>query len=806
MRLDDWQDRAIYFVLLDRFWNGDHSNDDQGQGEFDPSNDDCFQGGDLKGVIEKLPHIKHLGFDALWITPPVRNQWVNPYIGTRGYHGYWASDFTKIDPHFGALEDYRRLVKEAHKRGIKVIQDIVVNHTGNFFTVDEKLYDPKRPERAWKAVVPEAPDDPVFKLNNPNVAEHKKAAVYNFTPNISDFKSRKQTLTYAMGDLDDINLKSPLVRRRFREIYNYWIDEVGVDGFRVDTVYYTPEDFYEDFLYAEDRASPGVKRFARAKGKDDFFVFGEVWSYDYAAVNRYLRSGKTKRLDSAIDHPLNEALAQVFYRKTATEKLSKPLAAERPNANFWVNFLDNHDVERMASRAPWPCVRQSLAALFTLPGIPCVYYGTEAGLTAPRQNMFREEYFDEHLERAAFLKRLVRFRKAHPALSRGRCKVEQTSPECGLLSYSVTRGKESYLAVFNTSPDRMVYRLDVRRRRFTALLGSEPALPPLSEIMVLAPDSFLILRRDRAAVPARGGRHDPVVMRPLKPGVYRGLIPIGFRVWEPGELESLQLVSNGNLDRAITVPDPASGRFEVDAAELGNGEHRLALLARSRSGELALSFESPITVRNPYRLIARAALAPENKAGLGVKLRPPAEPSYDGQTSIEEAEVYSSGRDLRLKLRMKSVTSDWNPPNGFDHVYFHVFFELPGRPGKKFFPKLDYGRDDFSFCLGFQLHGWGTRSFAAADSTPESFGAPLIGEIQQSVDPKAGTIAFTFSRRFFDGLRSFEGVRIYVATWDGYLGEPRGIAEAKEDWNFYTVGATSSKGLPKIFDHVLVRL
>ena len=175
--MKSWQDAAIYFILIDRFCNGDESNDDQGCGEFDPANDEAFHGGDLAGVKSRLPYIRDLGFDAIWITPPVHNQWINPYISTRGFHGYWAWDFTRVDPHFGTLEDYRRMVDSAHRLGLKVIQDIVVNHTGNFFTVDEKDFDIKRPELNWRELQgayppeagPKAPNDPVFKMNNPNI-------------------------------------------------------------------------------------------------------------------------------------------------------------------------------------------------------------------------------------------------------------------------------------------------------------------------------------------------------------------------------------------------------------------------------------------------------------------------------------------------------------------------------------------------------------------------------------------------------------------------------------------------------------
>ena len=293
MSLDSWLGRTIYFVLLDRFQNGDTSNDDFGKGEHDPKDNDCFQGGDLKGLTRKLPYIRRMGFDALWLTPPVHNQWINPANRTRGYHGYWAYDFTRIDPHFGTLEDYQNLVSEAHKLGIRVIQDIVVNHTGNFFTVTEDGFDPARPELNWKpsGPVPEAPNDPVFRMNDPRDPEHKRAAVYNFTPNIVDFRERSQTLTRAMGDLDDINLLNPLAAERMKEIYRYWIEVAGVDAFRVDTVFYTPEEFYDGFLYDEDSRSPGIKRFAERRGLKDFLVFGEVWSYDYKAIGRYLRRG-----------------------------------------------------------------------------------------------------------------------------------------------------------------------------------------------------------------------------------------------------------------------------------------------------------------------------------------------------------------------------------------------------------------------------------------------------------------------------------------------------------------------------------
>ena len=812
--LKAWQDKVIYFILIDRFYNGDKSIDDFGKGEYDPDNDDCFQGGDLQGIIAKLPHIKSLGFDAIWITPPVHSQWINPYINVRGYHGYWPYDFKRVDPHFGTLEDYQRLVLEAHKLGLRVIQDIVVNHTGNYFTVDEKGYDPRYPEKTWRPLdgayppenPPKAPNDPVFCMNNPNIPEHRAAGVYNFTPNISDFKSREQTLTWSMGDLDDINLHSPLALKRLKEVYRFWIDAAGVDGFRVDTVYYTPEDFYERFLHDAQAHDLGVKRFAAQRGKRDFLVFGEVWSYDYKAINRYIKEGKTQRLDSAVDLPLNEALTQVFYRKLPTQRLRPALQAHRHHRHLWVNFLDNHDVERMCSRASWPVVQQSLVALFTLPGIPCVTYGTEAGFIRARQKMFSDECFNERSKQAAFLKRLIRLRKENPVLSRGVCKVERTSLNCGLLAYTLTNHEDACLVVFNTASDEMFYDLPAAASGWKVLFSSD-GREEVPDSLVLAPESYLVLHRSLSEEKPQAPAVEPrIKIEPLASRSLRGKARLGFSLERPGEVAKLSLLDNDNYGRRLAIPDFSSGAFDLETSQLGNGRHAIRLLARTKAGDHRLSEPVAVSVRNPYRLLAKAAVREEHKGGWERKVHAPADPSYSQQLSMEEAAVSTSGKDLRLRLRMAGVTNSWNPPHGYDHVYFSVFFDFPDQRGKKFFPKLNYAREDFEFNAGFLLYGWGVRSFAAEDSTAELYGTPLFGDVVDAVDLKKRTITFTFSNRFFDSLKSFAGVKVFVSTWDGYLGELRSLSGRKEDWNFYVTDDVPMAQLPKIFDRITIPL
>lgn len=802
MSLPSWQGRVIYFAMIDRFQNGDRSNDDQGFDEHSATDDDRFQGGDLAGLRRKLPYLKRMGFDALWITPPVHNQWVNPYIGVRGYHGYWAYDFTKVDPHFGTLEDYKTLVREAHELGIRVIQDIVVNHTGNFFSVSPEGYDPARPELNWKSVTgpraPKAPNDPVFRMNDPRDPEHKAAAVYNFTPNISDFRSREQSLTYAMGDLDDVNLESPLAVERMKEIYRYWIAEVGVDAFRVDTVYYTPESFYEKFLYDEDPGSLGVKRFAERQGIKDFLVFGEVWSYDYKEIGRYIKKGRVEKLDSAVDLPLNEALTQTFYRKAPTEGLRAPLSARKRHHDLWVNFLDNHDVERMWSRAAWPAVRQSLVALFTLPGLPCVYYGTEAELSRARQNMFDEKYFDEGSRASRLLRRLIRFRKKYPALAVGRVEIEKTSHSAGVLSYIVSHGEERIRVLFNTATERAVFDLGADAPPLCVLLSSSRP-DRRGSALILPPESFYVMR----AAPA--GAAPASRLQPFPAGVIKDSIPIRFAPARGDEDEELYVVCDGDYDQKIRVPDPASGEFRLGARELGNGPHRLALLTRAKSGALSCAGEQPVVVRNPYQLIVDAPAPEENKGGPGGVIRPPAEASYAGQMSMRRVRALTSGRDLRLELTMANATNEWNAPHGYDHVYFHVFFDFPGRRGKRFLPMLNHSEPGFDFDAGFLLYGWGARSFAAADSTPTSYGSPLVGEVEQAASLSRKTVTFTFSHRLFDAVRTLAGTKVLITTWDGYLGDLRGLESERADWSFWAPGAKLSE-LPKIYDHVMITL
>ena len=228
----DWRDQIMYFLMTDRFEDGNPRNNDQGAGEFNPHKESHYSGGDLAGIRKRLDYIQGLGATSVWITPPVANQWWNGVYG--GYHGYWASDFKRVDPHVGSLKDYQLLSDALHRRGMYLVQDIVLNHTGDFFRY--KNWNPQDPAQSFemipKSVPMTAPKQVPFNMNDARNPAHRAAGIYHWTPDVNNYNDRQQELNFQMSGLDDLNSENPLVRRALRDSYGHWIRKVGVDGFR----------------------------------------------------------------------------------------------------------------------------------------------------------------------------------------------------------------------------------------------------------------------------------------------------------------------------------------------------------------------------------------------------------------------------------------------------------------------------------------------------------------------------------------------------------------------------------------------
>ncbi|MCF3184368.1 DUF3372 domain-containing protein, partial [Streptomyces polychromogenes] len=410
----------FYFVLPDRFANGDPRNDTGGlagtrlQTGLDPTDKGFYQGGDLKGITDRLDYIKGLGTTAIWLAPIFKNQ---PVQGeganaSAGYHGYWITDFTQVDPHFGTNADLARLIDKAHGKGMKVFFDVITNHTADVVDYKEGSHD-----YLSKGAFPYLTKDGV-PFDDADYADGKRkfpavdsARTFPRTPSVpaakKDLKSpawlndpamyhNRGDSTFAgesaeQGDfagLDDLWTERPEVVSGMEKIYEKWVHDFDVDGFRIDTVKHVDMDFWTQWATALDQ-------YAARHGRKDFFMFGEVYSADTAVTSPYVTRG---RLDATLDFPLQDAIRAYASQGAPAGRLASVLGddyrytTDKANAYEQVTFLGNHDMGRFGGflKQDRPGAgetelldRYRLAneLMFLSRGNPVVYSGDEQGFT-----------------------------------------------------------------------------------------------------------------------------------------------------------------------------------------------------------------------------------------------------------------------------------------------------------------------------------------------------------------------------------------------------------------------------------------
>jgi glycosidase len=441
------QDEVIYFLLPDRFENGDPSNDrgglsgDRLKTGFDPTDKGFYHGGDIKGLISRLGYIQGLGATAVWVAPILKNKAVQGPKGqeSAGYHGYWITDFTQVDPHFGTNADFKTLVDAVHARGMKFYMDIVVNHTADVIYFEECAGKDRCPYRSIadypyqrRGGVAGKPINPGFagerdgsaanfaKLSDPNYAytvevssaekDIKRPAwlndpIYYHNRGDSTFQGESSTLGDFVG-LDDVFTENPRVVRGMIDIYCGWITEYGVDGFRIDTAQHVNPEFWQQFV-------PAVLACARRKGIPNFHIFGEVATNDMDPAHTAVNT-RVDKLPSVLDFSFTRAVVDVVSGVAGTDELAKlfradPLYEGGTEAALRLpTFLGNHDAGRfpMLVRRFDPKVSDSEllqrdmlghAMLLTLRGVPTIYSGDEQGFVGrggdqdSRQDMFASQ-------------------------------------------------------------------------------------------------------------------------------------------------------------------------------------------------------------------------------------------------------------------------------------------------------------------------------------------------------------------------------------------------------------------------------
>lgn len=421
-------DEVIYFLLPDRFDNGDPANDTGGlSGDrlhtgYDPTSTGFYHGGDLAGVIRRLDYIKALGATAIWVGPVMKNRPVQGASGqeSAGYHGYWITDFTHVDPHFGSDADFARLVERAHALGLKIYMDIVVNHTADVIHYREcgSAECPYRSRADYPYQrhlgVDGAPINPGFAGDDVGTEAnfaHLVRPDFAYTPLVDAadahvkvpgwlndplFYHNRGNSTFVgesatMGDfsgLDDLMTEHPRVIRGMIDIYADWIRRFHVDGFRIDTAKHVDAAFWRSFI-------PAIRQVAAEQGLPHFAIFGEVsGGADNAAVQAQWTH--TADFPATLDFAVDWTVIDAVSGRTGTDRLEALFASDTlyaggtAAARDQVTFVSNHDNGRIGwfVRRALPAagdaevlarVRLAHAMLFTLRGVPAVYAGDEQG-------------------------------------------------------------------------------------------------------------------------------------------------------------------------------------------------------------------------------------------------------------------------------------------------------------------------------------------------------------------------------------------------------------------------------------------
>ncbi|MFD9513654.1 pullulanase-type alpha-1,6-glucosidase [Streptomyces mirabilis] len=621
-RHDDTREQ-FYFVMPDRFANGDTSNDRGGltgsrlATGYDPTDKGFYQGGDLKGLTRKLDYIKGLGTTAIWMAPIFKNQAVQGTgsNASAGYHGYWITDFTQVDPHFGTNKDLATLISKAHAKGMKVFFDVITNHTADvvdyegksygylskgafpYLTKDGKPFDDadyadgkKTFPAVTTASFPKTPTVPADKANVKVPSWLNDPTMYH---NRGDSTYAGENATYGdFSGLDDLWTERPEVVSGMERIYEKWVRDFGVDGFRIDTVKHVDMEFWTQWATALDA-------YAAKRGRKNFFMFGEVYSADTSITSPYVTQG---RLDATLDFPFQDAARSYASQGGSAKKLASVFGddykytTDKANAYEQVTFLGNHDMGRIGyflnqdnpKATDAELVKKDELAnelMFLSRGNPVVYYGDEQGFTGAggdkdaRQTMFASkvaDYLDDdelgtdrtHASDAydtsaplyKEIAALSKLRKDNPALADGVQTERYAADGAGIYAFSRTGGnKAEYLVALNNAGEAKTatFATGSADMTFQGIYGTSSRLTSDADKNVTV------------TVPAGSA----VVLKAARPlGAPAAKPSLTLKAPDAGATGTVELgadVTGGQLDRVVFAAQVGNGKWRT----LGSADH-----------------------------------------------------------------------------------------------------------------------------------------------------------------------------------------------------------------------------------------
>jgi glycosidase len=401
------RDDVIYLIMPDRFADGDPAND---RPFYDRGKPMAYHGGDLRGIREHLGYLHDLGVTTLWLTPVWKNT-------DADYHGYHAVDFYALDDHMGSTQEYQALVADAHRMGMKVLIDYVVNHTG--------------PHHPW------ANDPPTPTWLHGTPAHHLEPS-YSFNGLVDPHASPREYLNtldgWFAGRLPDLNPDDPALALYLAQNAMWWTEMAQLDGFRLDTFPYSTRQFWSGWFERLDRVYPQIN------------AIGEVSDGD-PAITSFFEGGRKQfdGIDSGLatvfDFPLCYALRNVVIKGAPMDKIVEVLQHDElyPHPETLVTFIGNHDQRRFLSEdgSNTAKLKAAMALLLTLRGIPQIYSGDEIAMPGGNDPDNRRDFpggfpGDQHdafiaggrtteqQDVFAYVQSLLTLRENHPALRTGK--------------------------------------------------------------------------------------------------------------------------------------------------------------------------------------------------------------------------------------------------------------------------------------------------------------------------------------------------------------------------------------------------
>ncbi|HYN67635.1 MAG TPA: alpha-amylase family glycosyl hydrolase [Ornithinibacter sp.] len=720
----------FYFVMADRFNNGSTANDKASipgtrlEHGFDPTSQGFYHGGDLKGLIRKLDYIEGLGTTAIWMTPSFKNKPVQGAAGSEsaGYHGYWITDFTQIDPHLGTNAELKTLIDLAHRRGIKVFFDIITNHTADVLDYQDSAYDatgqvPYKTKAEvpyqdaagnafddrdftfigdpFPAVDPEVsfPYEPTFKdpadasvkvpdwLNDPTMYHNRGTSTFSGeNSEYGDFPSGNRSA------LDDLWTERPQVVQGMIDIYKTWVEEAGVDGFRIDTVKHVNMDFWKQF-------GPALQGHAASVGNKDFFMFGEVYDADPRFMSQYTTEG---RLQATVDFGFQGSGVN-FAKGRATTELRDFYALDDyftdadSNAYSLPTFLGNHDMGRVGSflrdnTEGWTDAqllrRDQLAhsLMYLTRGQPVVYYGDEQGFSAPKDvpggigdQRAREDMFPSKVElhNSTFdligtnattaddnfntkhpiyrhIAGLAELRERHPALADGAQAHRYATTGPGIFAFSRMDADQQveYVVAVNNADTKQTATFDTYQPARSTLKAVWPASAPRKvktdtegRVTVTVPPLSAVVYKASSKLRSDRDRPMPTFTAPGDAGIVTGRAEVGVTV-PGGDFTQVTFAwrpVGATKWRALGTDDNAPYRVFHDVSGLAQGtpvEYRA--IARDHDDDFGVVSTSAVVGQ------------PQPPADAGVDLGPITQPDAVSVPGSHGSEI--------------GCAADWDPP------------------------------------------------------------------------------------------------------------------------------------------------